>query len=57
MMGMLNGATKKEIKYQWQTQACSAMIGSPCPDDMEDFSPELFSCVTATRLRELIVGR
>jgi hypothetical protein len=54
MMEMLNGATKEK---RMQTHACSVMIGSPCPDDIEDFSPVLFSCVTATRLRELIVGR
>lgn len=34
------------------------MTGSSCPDDMDDFSPDLsFSCVVATLLREPIVGK
>jgi len=36
----------------------SAMTGSSCPDDMDDFSPDLlFSSVVAALLREAIVGR
>ena len=38
--------------------ARSAMTGSSCPDDMDDFSPELaFSSNVATLLREPIVGK
>lgn len=38
--------------------ARSAMTGSSCPDDMEDFSPDLsFSSVVTSLLREPIVGK
>jgi hypothetical protein len=38
--------------------ARSAMTGSSCPDDMDDFSPDLsFSSVVAALLREPIVGK
>jgi hypothetical protein len=34
------------------------MTGSSCPDDMDDFSPDLsFSSVVAALLREPIVGK
>jgi hypothetical protein len=34
------------------------MTGSSCPEDMDDFSPDLsFSSVVATLLREAIVGK
>ena len=38
--------------------ARSAMTGSSCPDDMDDFSPDLsFSSVVAALFREPIVGK
>ena len=38
--------------------ARSAMTGSSCPDDTDDFSPEVaFSSVVAALLREPIVGK
>ena len=38
--------------------ARSAMTGSSCPDDTEDFSPDVpFSSVVAALLREPIVGK
>jgi hypothetical protein len=40
------------------SQDRSAITGSSCPEDMDDFSPDLpFSSILATRLREPIVGK